>query len=293
MSEEDELSNLKKELSDSGKLLSELNNEITKLQKRTKYGEKSGSFYQKLIKEKNDLEKEKKSNKKDIKDYKSQIIELEKQLKSQKIEIDKLKKENEELKSKIAQKIPHGKPEPSKIRGISGLRQSLGFNLKSMKNKKLKEIKDELKEIEEYNTPGLNNEKKIEEFEKLKKAKTDNEIIFHHLQEKINNFLIKINEQNNYFENYRSYINTINIKIGSFRQKLRISIVGHDSLNLKKSSDIKVDQLIKELESISNKTYKAKEIISIAKNKTLKKGENILHDIKTKLIGIDTNKNLI
>ena len=127
MSEDDELSELKKELSDSTKLLSELNNEITKLQIRAKYGEKSSSLYQRLIKEKNELEKEKKSNKKDIKDYKSQIIELEKQLKSQKYEIDKLKIINEELKSKITNKMSQGKPEPARIRGVSDLRQSLGF----------------------------------------------------------------------------------------------------------------------------------------------------------------------
>ena len=295
--EEDELSQLKEELSESEKLLSELDNEITKLKIRNKYGDKNKTNYQIILKEKENLEKERKSNEKDIKDYKSQIIEIEKNLEIQKNEIDKLTKENEDLKNEFKYtNNPDVNIEPVKIRGVSDVRQSLGFHLKVFQNvdekkeEKKEEIKEEIREEkEEYNTPGLNTESKKIEFEKLKKSKTDNEIIFYQLKEKINDYLNKTNEQKTYFENYRSYINTLNNKIGTFRQKLRISIVGHENLS---SSELNVEQLIKDLESISSKTFKGNELISITKNKNIKKGENILHSIQNKLIGIDNKNNL-
>ena len=292
--EEDELNDLKEEFSQSEKLLSDLINEIAKLQIRTKYNEKNGNNYHKILQEKYDLEKAHKSNLKDIQDYKSQIIDLEKQLESQKSQISILNKENEELKSKITKTNTKIMPEPTKIRKLSDLRQSLGFHLKCFQNvdEKEEEKEDKKEEKEIYNTPGLNTDSKKIEFENLKKLKTEYEIEFHELQEKFNNFLKSINEQQIFFENYRSYINVINSQIGKFRQKLRISVVGHENLNMKKTSDIKVEQLIKDLDNISKKTFKANEISSIIKNKTLKKGENILHCIKTKLIGIDSNKNL-
>ena len=75
------------------------------------------------------------------------------------------------------------------------------------------------------------------------------------------------------------------------KQKLRIRVIGKEKLDLNESN-VKVGQLIKNLDSISKNIFKSKELVSNIKNKTLKKGENILKYIQTKLIGIDSNKNL-
>ena len=291
MSEVNELIELKEELSQTQKTLSDLDNEITRLKIRTKYGEKNSKNYQPIINERHELEKIRNSNLKDIKDYKSQIVELEKKLQFQKSEINALTKENEKLKSKMGGKYSKKNLESSIIKSVSDLRESLGFNLKCFRDYKEEKKENNLDKKEEYNTPGLNTESKKIEFEKLKKAKTEYEIKFHELQDKINNYLIKIKEQETFLDNYRTYINALNINISSFKQKLRISIIGKEKLNLNESN-IKMGQLIKDLDSISMSIFKSNDIISNIKNKTLKKGEYILKGIQTKLIGIDSNKNL-
>ena len=191
--ENEELIELKEELSESQKTLIDLDNEITRLKKRLQYNEKNRKNYQSIINEKYELEKKRNSNIKYIEYYKSQIIELEKKFKFQKSEIISLTQENEKLKSTIGVNIPQKNQESAKIKTVSDLRQSLGFHLKCFVDYKEEENKDNnLEKKEEYNTPGLNTELKENEFEKLKKKKIDYEIIFHELQEKINNYLKKI-----------------------------------------------------------------------------------------------------
>ena len=293
MEEEDDLNDLKEEYEQSKELLEEADKELEELEKRTKLHEKSGKRnYQKLLKENEDLEREHKNNIKEIKEYEAHLDELQKKLNSQNSEIKALTKENERLKLNIIRKKSPERRRQPQIKTASDMRQSFGFILKGLKKYKKKEDNEEEEEKENYETPGLNNDLKKNEFEKLLKSKTDYEIVFHELREKINDYYKKMNNEKTYIDNYRSYINSLNERIRSFRQQLRISIIGQESLNFHDSSNKKVDQLSKDLESTSKIINQINLIFTNTKNRTLKNGENILNRIQTKLIEIDTNKNL-
>ena len=299
MEEEDDnnIDAIKEELEDSEKLLAEANKEIEKLERRSKYSNKKGrNTFQILTKENHELEKEHETNIKDIKEYKSQIEEIEKKLKSQNEEIESLTKENQKLKSAKSNqkdKSPERKYEKRRIniRGISDVRKSFGFVLKK-KKKEEKVEKEKEEEKEEYVTPGIDSESKKEEFEQLKKSKTDLEIQFHELQKKMGDHYNDIKAQMNFIGNYRSYINALNDKIRSFRQDLGISVIGQEQINFQQASDAKTENLSKELQSILININQITIIASLTKNGTLKKGENILQNIQSKLIEIDSNKNL-
>ena len=293
MEEEDDLKDLKEEYEQSKELLEEADKELEELEKRTKLHEKSGKRnYQKLLKENEDLEREHKNNIKEIKEYEAHLDELQKKLNSQNSEIKALTKENERLKLNIIRKKSPERRRQPQIKTASDMRQSFGFILKGLKKYKKKEDNEEEEEKENYETPGLNNDLKKNEFEKLLKSKTDYEIVFHELREKINDYYKKMNNEKTYIDNFRSYINSLNERIRSFRQQLRISIIGQESLNFHDSSNKKVDQLSKDLESTSKIINQINLIFTNTKNRTLKNGENILNRIQTKLIEIDTNKNL-
>ena len=303
--EDDNFDAIKEELEQSEKLLLDANKEIERLERRSKYTNKKGkNTFLVLTKENHELEKEHEANNKDIKEYKSQIEELEKKFKSQNKEIEALTKENEKLKSQKKDKIPERKytKRNINIKGISDVRKSFGFVLKKKKQQEKKEEEeeekekeekeDEKKENEEYATPGIDNESKKEEFEQLKKSKTDLEIQFHELQKKMGDYYNDMKAQMNFIGNYRSYINVLNEKIHSFRQDLGISVIGQEQINFQQASDAKTEKLSKELQAILININQITIIASLTKNGTLKKGENILQDIQTKLIEIDSNKNL-
>ena len=140
--------------------------------------------------------------------------------------------------------------------------------------------------------PSSDKEKKQSEFEKLKKLKFDCETIFRALQNKITSYYKETDNQQTYITNYRNYINTINNQIRSFRKQLRISIVGEIGLNVEDLSGGKVNQLTKDMESTTNIINQVNDFIYTIKNRTLKKGENILRNIHDKLLEIDRRKNL-
>ncbi len=294
--EDDNMDDIKEELEQSEKLLLDANKEIERLERRLKYTNKTGkNTFHVLTKENHELEKEHEVNAKDIKEYKSQIEEIEKKLKSQNKEIESLTKENEKLKSSKRDKSPERRYVKRNIRGISDVRKSFGFVLKKKKQQEKKEEKEDKKEDkkeeEENVTPGIDSESKKEEFEQLKKSKTDLEIQFHELQKKMGDLYNDMKAQMNYIGNYRSYINALNEKILSFRQDLGISVIGQQ-IDFQKASDAKTEKLSKELQAILMKINQITIIASLTKNGTLKKGENILQDIQSKLIEIDSNKNL-
>ena len=290
--EDDNMDDIKEELEQSEKLLLDANKEIERLERRLKYTNKTGkNTFHVLTKENHELEKEHEVNAKDIKEYKSQIEEIEKKLKSQNKEIESLTKENEKLKSSKRDKSPERRYVKRNIRGISDVRKSFGFVLKKKKQQEKKEEKEDKKEEEENVTPGIDSESKKEEFEQLKKSKTDLEIQFHELQKKMGDLYNDMKAQMNYIGNYRSYINALNEKILSFRQGLGISVIGQQ-IDFQKASDAKTEKLSKELQAILMKINQITIIASLTKNGTLKKGENILQDIQSKLIEIDSNKNL-
>ena len=290
--EDDNIDAIKEELEQSEKLLLDANKEIERLERRLKYTNKTGkNTFHVLTKENHELEKEHEANTKDIKEYKSQIEEIEKKLKSQNKEIESLTKENEKLKSSKRVKSPERRYVKRNIRGISDVRKSFGFVLKKKKEQENKEEKEDKKEEEENVTPGIDSESKKEEFEQMKKSKTYLEIQFHELKKKMGDLYNDMKAQMNYIGNYRSYINALNEKILSFRQDLGISVIG-SQIDFQKASDAKTEKLSKELQAILININQITIIASLTKNGTLKKGENILHDIQSKLIEIDSNKNL-
>ena len=296
----DEKNELVEEVAESNQILRELNQEIERLRaKGRNAGQGIRNFYQnnqKFIKENRQLMRDHKNNQLDIQEYKIQLKELEKKLESQKSEMQTLSRENEKLKQKIKKREESKSPKKKKIRGVSDLRKSFGFHLKEVvkaKDKKNEEkIDEENEEGGEFETPGCDSEKKENEFEKLKKLKLDSEEIFHTLQEKINSYYKQTNDQQTYIINYRNYINTINTQIRSFRQQLRISVVGEMDFNFGNLHSEKVNQLTKYMEAITNIINQVNDFIYTIKNRTLKKGENILRIIQDKLLEIDRRKNL-
>ena len=291
----DELYELRAELAESNKILRELDQKIERLKSQGKGGANIRQYYlnnQKLSRENRKLEKDHKNNLADIQEYKSQFLELQKKLKSQNSEIQTLSRENERLKEKIKRNAERNSPK-KKIRGVSDLRKSFGFNLKELVKKidqKKEEKIDEDEEGEE--TPGCDTSQKENEFEKLKKKKIEAETTFHQLQEKISSYYKETDNQQTYIINYRNYINSINTQIRSFRQQLRISVMGEAAFNFGELWGGKVNQLTKDMESISYIINQVNDYIYIIKNRTLKKGENILRTIQDKLIEINRNQKL-
>ena len=112
------------------------------------------------------------------------------------------------------------------------------------------------------------------------------------MQVKINAYYKGTDNQQTYIINYRNYINSFNNQIRSFRQQLKISVVGEANLNVLGDSGAKVNQLTKDMENTSNIINQINDNIFIIKNRTLKKGENILRIIQDKLLEINKSKKL-
>jgi chromosome segregation ATPase len=297
---QDEIYILREELAESNQILHELDKEIEKLKSKGKgIGHNIRSYYQnnkKKIKENRQLLRAHNDNLLDIKEYKFQLIELQKKLQIQNSEMQSLEKSNAILKQKLIKKREASKsPKRQRIKGVSDLRKSFGFHLKEVAkfgNKKDEEKIDEENEEGIEENPSLDKEKKQSEFEKLKRLKFDCETIFRALQNKITSYYKETDNQQTYITNYRNYINTINNQIRSFRQQLRISVVGEIGLNVEDLSGGKVNQLTKDMESTTNIINQVNDFIYTIKNRTLKKGENILRNIHDKLLEIDRRKNL-
>ena len=293
----DNYNDLVEELIESKKILKQLDQEISKLKLKGNFEKNNIRNYykisQQLRKENQKLLKEHKSNLLDIQQYNSQLGELQKKFKSQNSEMQTLIKENEQLKQKMKRNAEINSPR-KKIRGVSDLRKSFGFHLKEVVKiyeKKSEEKIDEENEEGENENPGLDKEKKRAEFEKLKELKVQSEATFEKLQERISSYYKETDLQQTFIINYKNYIESINNQIGSFRQQLRISVVGEANFNFGENG-VRANQLIKDMEATSTIINQVNDNIYTLKNRTLKKGENMLRNIKTKLVEINNRKNL-
>ena len=270
---------LRIQINESNKILFELDRQISDLNSRAKINDITVQRNAKnIIIEKHKLEKEKKNNKRDIQEYQSQLIELQKKVYSQNEQMDVLKKENQILRASIgsnSRKNPR-----KKIKGISDLRQSFGLELKVNSND---ENEDEI---------SLDTNEKEEEFQKLKKVKMDSEITFHKLQNNIIGFYKEIYKQKTYIKNYRNYIYSVNNQIRLLGQQLRVSVVGAAKFNSANKLGKNVEQLTKDMETILYIINQLNDYIYTIKNKTLKKAENFLRAIHSKLFEINQNKKL-
>ena len=275
----DEALILKDELKESERIISQLNKELTDLKSKVKLEKNNSQLFQENIM----LDKEHKNNLKDIKDYKSQLNEIERTINSQKSQMDALIKENEKLKANLKKKSEN-KPAENKIKDISDLKRSLEFFLKD-----LKDIENEENKEEEKSVPDSITE---EEFKNLKKIKEEKEILFNKIKDEIVSYDEEVDKEMIYINNFRDYVDSINNQIRSFKQQLRVSIVGGINFNFGKMTDDNADLLIKELEETSLIINQVNELVNISKDNILKKAENILIDIQTSFSEIDDNKKL-
>ena len=296
----DELNDIKEEYKESIKILRDLDREIERLKIKAKYGGDIREYYkknQKLIYDNRKLKRSHELNLKHILEYKSQLDEINKKVETQKSEMKNLKQENENLQQKI-KKRGESKSPKKRIRGVSDLRKSFGFDLKEFrrnneKKEQEKKIKEENEEDEEEDdTPGVYSNEREAEFERLKKSKVEYETAFFQLQEKISNYYKDTDNQQTYITNYRNYIQSINDQIRSFRQQLRVSVIGEENMIFDNISGDKVSKLTKDMEDTTNIINQINDSLYIIKNRTLKKGENMLKTIQTKLIEINKCKNI-
>ena len=291
----EEINDLREQLLESRKILLKLNKEIDRLKIQVKYGGNAHEYNnmknQKMLGRK--LKRDHQLCLRRIEGYNNQLNELKKLFLSRNKEIQNLKKENEELKIKIKRNAKSKSPKKRRIAHVSDLRKSFGFNLKEFgnNNKRKKDLKINEDNEEELDTPGCSGERE-DEFEKLKKSKIECETAFYKLQEMICNYYKDTDNQLTYITNYRNYLESINNQIRSFRQQLRVSVVGEENAIFDYLSGDKVNQLVKDIELTSNIINQINDLIYIIKNRTLKKGENMLRTIQTKLIEINNNKKM-
>ena len=156
------------------------------------------------------------------------------------------KKENQVIKSNIRK---NSRKSPSK-KGIhiSDLRKSLCLDL--MENSGKNENKNDDENEDEMNL-GFKIDEKEDKFKDINKAKKESEIILYKLQDDIIGFYKETNNQITYITNYTYYIYSINKQINSFRQQLRVSVVGEAEYNFSNKSEKNVEQLIKDMEIIT------------------------------------------
>ena len=286
----DDYSDLVEEISESERILRKQDKEIARLKSIANNNQEEVSLRRKyqILGDRKKLEKKLKNNRIKIKDYKFQLSEIEKKIELQKNQIESLCNENDKLKIKIRKNSDNNRSPKKKIKGVSDLRKSFGFILKE----RLKQYENKKEEEDDDISPGFSKEQKEAEFEQLKKLKTESETTFYKLKEYIINYYKKADEQIIYVTNFRNYVNSLNNQIRSFRQQLRISVIGEDQLNFGNMPENIISQLTKDMETISNLINQVNEYIFYIKNRTLKKGENILRNIQAKLKEINNNKNL-
>ena len=286
----DEYSELVEEISESERIKRQLDKELARLKSiaNNNQGEVSLRRKYQIIGDRKKLEKKLRNNRIKIKDYKFQLNEIEKKIDLQKSQIESLNKENEKLKIKIRKNSDNNRSPRKKIKGVSDLRKSFGFILKE----RLKKYENKKEEDDDDVSPGFNKEQKEAEFEKLKNLKKESETTFNKLKEYIINYYKRADEQITYVTNFRNYVNSLNNQIRSFRQQLRISVIGEDQLNFGNIPENIISQLTKDMETISNLINQVNDYLFYIKNRTLKKGENILRNIQAKLKEINNKKNL-
>ena len=287
---------LRSEIDESNRLLSAASREIEKLQNQARFPgiRNQYKFYNNLLVEKHQLIKSHQKNVQDISEYKAQLDGIQKNLDKNKNIISALKKENQNLKLKNQPNKNPTSPK-KKIRGASDLRQSFGLNLKRPE-KKLNNNQNNQNVINEEDNEDdsgpISKEDRNIEFEKLKRSKLNSEQIFRQNQQKIINFSKEIGALKIYNINYSIYIDSINNQIREFNQQIRVSVVGEEQFNFLRLTGGKVKQLTQEMEGIKFIIKQVDENLHSLKIRTLKKAENIITNIQSKLAEINNNKNL-
>ena len=283
------LQDLKSQIELSNNLLGVATTELEKLQSQAHFtNNQQYQSYKKILSENHDIINDLQNNVKDIRDYKNQVDELQGQIiKNEKI-IKSLTKENQELKVKRKEK----EDQPKKIiKGIKDIKESLGFNLKQkQKKEELKKEENVIKEEKEEEFSLAKERQK--EFEKLKQQKIDIEQALKTNQEKIINFSKEKDNLKTFAQNYITYINSVNEQIRSFNQQIKVSVIGEEKINFYKSCEEKIKQLTKEIEKVNSIITEVNDDINSIEIRTLKKIENIIAKIDTKLNEINNNQNL-
>jgi hypothetical protein len=293
---------LKSQIEQSNNLLAIATQEIENLQSQAKFPgiRQKYKFYKNLLVENHKLIKNLQKNVLDIRDYKTQLNELQKNLEKNNNIIQVLSQENQKLKMKLQSNKNQKLPE-KKIRGASDLRQSFGFNLKKHEKKDNVKINNNLNiqnnqnvinEEENEEESALTKEQRKAEFEKLKIQEIEAEKSFRQKQQMIINYSKQINAFQTYNVNYSNYINSINNQIRAFNQQARVSVVGEEQFNFYNLIGGKIKQLMQEMEATSLMIKQVDDNIHSLKIRTLKKAENIITSIDSKLSEINKNKNL-
>ena len=287
---------LRSEIDESNRLLAAASREIEKLQNQARFPgiRNQYKFYNNLLVEKHQLIKSHQKNVQDISEYKAQLDGIQKNLDKNKNIISALKKENQNLKLKNQPNKNPTSPK-KKIRGASDLRQSFGLNLKRPEKKPNNNQNNQNvinEEDNEDDSGPISKEDRNIEFEKLKRSKLNSEQIFRQNQQKIINFSKEIGSLKIYNINYSNYIDSINNQIREFNQQIRVSVVGEEQFNFLRLTGGKVKQLTQEMEGIKFIIKQVDENLHSLKIRTLKKAENIITNIQSKLAEINSNKNL-
>ena len=286
---------LESEIEMSNELISNATKEIENLQSKAKSLAISRKYKscKDIMIDNLKLKKAHQNNLSDIEEYQTQLDELEKKVNSNKKIILALSQENKNLKLKHQSKKNENSPK-KKIIGASDLRRSFGFNLKKVEKKEnfYQNNQNEINEEDNEDKSSASSEIKKSEFEKLLKNKIEVEKEFKNNNSRIIDFSKEINNEKIYVVNFSNYIESLNNQIGSFNQQLRVSIVGDDKFNFYNLSGGKIKQLTKEIEETNLIIKQVNDDIHALKIKTLKKAENIISNIQTKLDEISNNKKL-
>ena len=287
---------LRSQIDESNQLLAAASREIEKLQNQARFPgiRNQYKFYNNLLVEKHQLIKSHQKNVQDISEYKAQLDGIQKNLDKNKNIISALKKENQNLKLKNQPNKNPTSPK-KKIRGASDLRQSFGLNLKRPEKKPNNNQNNQNvinEEDNEDDSGPISKEDRNIEFEKLKRSKLNSEQIFRQNQQKIINFSKEIGALKIYNINYSIYIDSINNQIREFNQQIRVSVVGEEQFNFLRLTGGKVKQLTQEMEKIKFIIKQVDENLHSLKIRTLKKAENIITNIQSKLAEINNNKKL-
>ena len=289
------IAELRSQIEYSNRLIANATNEIEKLQSEAKFPgiRQKYKFYKNIMIENHKLKKTHQNNISDIKEYQSQLYELQKKLNSNKNIILALSQENQNLKLKFQSKKNANSPR-KKIRGASDLRQSFGFNLKKVEKKENlnQNNQNAINEEDNEDDGPLSQETKKAEFEKLLKNKFGVENSFKKYASIIINFSKELDNEKTFVVNFSNYIESLNNQMRRFNQQTRVSVVGEEQFNFYNQSSGKVKQLTKDMEMVDFVIKQVNDDIHTLKIKTLKKAENIITNIQTKLGEINKNKKL-
>ncbi len=286
---------LRSQIELSNKLISQANKEIENLQTQAKFPglRNKYKFYKNIMIDNHKLKKSHQNNLADIKEYLTQLNELQKKLNSNKNIILSLTQENQNLILKQESKKKAISPK-KKIRGASDLRQSFGFNLKKNEKKENshQNTQNAINEEDNEDDGPISKESRKAEFEKLLKNKYEIENNFKNNQIKIINFSKELDNEKTYVVNYSNYIESLNNQMRRFNQQLRVSVVGEEQFNFYNLSGGKMKQLTKQIEETDFIIKQVNDEMHTLKIRTLKKAENIIRNIQTKLEEINNNKKL-